>query len=556
MNFLCKTLTTACLTFGLLYEGIPQTFAEASARSPAGYIARDEGVKGVFGALSSVMGRPVILSKNAARKTVTGNFDFSAPRDTLSDLTEQLGLIWYDDGHALYIYEAAEMRNAVVALQNTSFKVVQDFLNKSGLYDKRYPLRADAGSSTFYVSGPPMYVEVVTNAAHFLDAKSDGYDGRETVAVMPLSNTFVEDRRFSYRDQEITIPGVATVIRSLLGSSPVGGEIQVPALKNKTIPTLPDFPGAGVAAPAVTAPSTLEAAIKQRGNKNDLNIVANPGTNSLLVRGSSDQVAYVRNIVREMDQPKRHIELSVWIVDLQKQALDQLGVEWNGHVNFGEKFGVSLNNGISTTIDGATFMAAAVALSEKNKANIVSRPMILTQENIPAIFDNNRTFYSKLVGERTVELKNVTYGTSVSVLPRFTHDDEVEMMLNIEDGNQENKNASIVDGLPEVGRTNISTIARVPRGKSLLVGGYTRDESSLSDGKIPGLGDLPFIGGLFCYKTERNSSMVRVFLIQPREIVSPLNPDAHEMVNKLRGNFASGELKDWMANYIDTPKWH
>ena len=146
MNFLCKTLTTACLTFGLLYEGIPQTFAEASARSPAGYIARDEGVKGVFGALSSVMGRPVILSKNAARKTVTGNFDFSAPRDTLSDLTEQLGLIWYDDGHALYIYEAAEMRNAVVALQNTSFKVVQDFLNTSGLYDKSYPMRADAGS--------------------------------------------------------------------------------------------------------------------------------------------------------------------------------------------------------------------------------------------------------------------------------------------------------------------------------------------------------------------------------------------------------------------------
>lgn len=43
-------------------------------------------------------------------------------------------------------------------------------------------------------------------------------------------------------------------------------------------------------------------------------------------------------------------------------------------------------------------------------------------------------------------------------------------------------------GLPEVGRTNISTIARVPRGKSLLIGGYTRDESSEGEAKIPLLG--------------------------------------------------------------------
>lgn len=37
-------------------------------------------------------------------------------------------------------------------------------------------------------------------------------------------------------------------------------------------------------------------------------------------------------------------------------------------------------------------MTAIFALTRNDKANIVSRPMVLTQENIPAIFDNNRTF--------------------------------------------------------------------------------------------------------------------------------------------------------------------
>lgn len=68
-----------------------------------------------------------------------------------------------------------------------------------------------------------------------------------------------------------------------------------------------------------------------------------------------------------------------------------------------------------------------MALAKKHRANIVSRPIILTQENVPAIFDNNRTFYTRLLDERSVELREVTYGTMISVLPRFSGDDEVEM---------------------------------------------------------------------------------------------------------------------------------
>lgn len=45
-------------------------------------------------------------------------------------------------------------------------------------------------------------------------------------------------------------------------------------------------------------------------------------------------------------------------------------------------------------------MAAVAGLETDNRARVVSRPVVLTQENVPAIFDNNRTFYAKLVGER------------------------------------------------------------------------------------------------------------------------------------------------------------
>lgn len=60
----------------------------------------------------------------------------------------------------------------------------------------------------------------------------------------------------------------------------------------------------------------------------------------------------------------------------------------------------------------------------------------------------------------------------ISVLPRFSADGEIEMSLNIEDGNEEKQSVSGNEDsvLPEVGRTHISTVARVPQGKSLLIG--------------------------------------------------------------------------------------
>lgn len=79
---------------------------------------------------------PVIVSKMAARKKITGNFEFHDPNALLEKLSLQLGLIWYFDGQAIYIYDASEMRNAVVSLRNVSLNEFNNFLKRSGLYNK------------------------------------------------------------------------------------------------------------------------------------------------------------------------------------------------------------------------------------------------------------------------------------------------------------------------------------------------------------------------------------------------------------------------------------
>lgn len=501
-----------------------------------GYVAREQSVRTFFSELSGPLGKPVIVSKTAAAKRISGAFDLRSPQRTFERVSAQMGLIWYSDGQAIYLYDASEVKSSMMSLQTLTVTRLQAFLERSGLHDARYPLRHD-GLRTFHVSGPPMYVDLVVQAAGLMDnQRSELLLGKQQIGVIQVRNTFVSDRKYELRDDKVTIPGLATVIEDLLRGEKREVEpsvAQAPAQRPQGL--MPAFPLEGLASTPSEQDPTAPRIIAREVAAGNIRVVAYPDTNSLLVKGLPEQVRFIENLVSALDTPKRHVELSLWIIDLHKDELNQLGINWQGALKSSGTFTVSLNAGSATTLDGASFVAQVMALERTNRANVVSRPVILTQENVPAIFDNNRTFYAPLVGERSVDLQHVTYGTLVSVLPRFAQADEIEMSLNIEDGNEVEKpdQNKLPGSLPTVGRTRISTVARVPQGKSLLVGGFTRDDHSEQVGRIPVLGSIPWIGRLFSYRQNRSANTVRVFLIQPKEILDTLEPATTDPATRL-----------------------
>lgn len=517
---------------------LPMTLPAAAAVSSQsqGYVARQESLRTFFDALSSELGKPVVVSKAVAKRTITGEFSLQAPQQTLQRIARQMALIWYTDGQTYYIYEASEAKSTVISLNTITVEKLAGFLRRSGLQDGRYPLRND-GLRTFYVSGPPIYVDLVMQAAQFMDNQSaDLQLGRQRIGVINLRNTFVGDRKYELRGKSITIPGIASVIENLLKGEQRGLESVVKEgarMPNFPVSELSTTPG-GADSPRVVARDLAAGNIR---------IVAYPDTNSLLVKGLPEQVRFIENLVAALDEAKRHIELSLWIIDLQKEELNELGVNWQGTLKLGKQISASFNGGDSlSSVDGMSFMAAISALESNNRARVVSRPVVLTQENVPAIFDHNRTFYAPLIGERSVKLEHVTYGTLVSVLPRISGNNEIEMDLNIEDGSEaqtpRTDDKSGVSKLPVVGRTRISTVARVAPGKSLLVGGFTRDEDGEQIKRIPVLGHIPYLGRLFSYKQTRKANTVRVFLIQPKQLDTALEPGADVLGSQAIGQVA------------------
>lgn len=482
----------------------------------AHFVARGDGVSALLNAVAAQMQLPVVVSSRAQKKRVEGSFALAAPRAVLDQLSRDLGLVWYSDAQTLYVYEAAETRNAVGHMQHASVAVLNDFLRRTRLADARYSVRGNGADGTFYVSGPPVYVDIVLNAARYLDELYRDADARaEHVEVIPLRNSFVEGRRYGMREWQTTLPGMARVLASMLGDSGADIVVRQPGARDAPAQD-PSTDLAGALRQQVAAAPLAQASPSRRAAAPEpaTIVIGYPETNSLLVRGSLSGIQKVKRLVAELDLPRRQVELSLWIIDIQKKELDALGVNWKGDVGVAGRLGVSFNlGGAGSTLDGQRFLASVTALSERGSASIVSRPVLLTQENVLAHFDSNSTFYARLEAERTASLEAVTYGTLISVLPRVSDTDEVEMQLKIEDGTDSGNN---VEGLPIITRTSIDTVARVPHSLSLLVGGYTRQEASRSRQAVPGLGRLPWVGSLFRLRDRREQEQVRVFLIQPR----------------------------------------
>lgn len=523
------------------------------SKKPDMFIAVDTRIEQFFFVLSDKFNKPFILSQAVKKKRITGNFSLASPQEAFESMVRRMSLLYFNDGEAIYVYDNTEIEQALFQVRNISIYELKEYLQDVGLYDPRFPLRAGKDKRTFYLSGPPIYLKLARAAADYLDnvaaekqqqtmnnqvpTGSSRY-GEEFVQIFALKNTFVQDRSYSLRDEKIVLPGITTVLQQLFHSQTqeMNGASRNREQQNTYSASLNTNSSNGES--EETSYSTTPI-ITQMGQYH-VELVPLPASNSLLVKTSREGLALVHSLITQLDKPKRQVELSLWIIDISKSKADSLGIDWSARFDSGNH-AFSFNTSSLTPASGFSFLSKIKALSDDGDAKMVSRPILLTQENTPAIFDNNTTFYTQIKGERVATLESTTFGTMMSVLPRIgSSNKEIEMIINLEDGAEKKEDSSKDnERLPTINRTNISTVARVSEGGSLLIGGYTREDNVNAESKIPVLSAIPLLGKLFTYKSDNNKKMVRIFMLQPRllgstdsDISQSLSDDPFQPMNK------------------------
>jgi type III secretion protein C len=369
-------------------------------------------------------------------------------------------------------------------------------MRRSGLEEARYPLRA-SGARVFYVSGPPNYVDHVLRLAQLMDRqRAELRLGPQRIGVVQVLNTHVADREYNMGDRTVTVPGMASMIEKLLAVEQESASPRQPGLL---------------------------------ADKN-ISVLAYPDTNSLLIKGKPAQVSFIEGLVAELDVPKRAVEVSMWLVDVDRGELKKIGATMHKGADKPSA------TRVMAPIEDEAFMQRITALELRRRARVTTLPVILTQENVPAVFNDNQTFYLPRPGEDHDEWQPVVFGTQVSVLPRFAEANEIEMLLTVEDGRQMGKAASRDKPSAGVERMGINTVVRVAPGRRLLVGNFQRDTGTALLGRYNG----PM------------ANSVRLFVIQATAVANvlhtaaepgqapPLTRSQHEQVKRAFNRVTEG----------------
>ncbi|MZI94365.1 EscC/YscC/HrcC family type III secretion system outer membrane ring protein [Vibrio sp. CAIM 722] len=482
----------------------------------------------------------VKLNMGNVRGELNGKLRANSATDYLNRLALEYQFLWFVYNGTLYVSPLKDQTSTTIEVSDDAVSDLKNALTQVGLLDKRFGWGELPDEGIVMVSGPTHYVELVKKFSKKKKTKAEKME----VMVFPLKYALVGDRNIKFRDKKITIPGIASMLRDLLESkkeAPLGMNTNNMTLGSslQALGNLQSLAQQRMQNKMMNNSMSQTMVNQELNNQKsaDSKISADTRNNAVLIRDDIDKHDMYQSLINKLDRPRNVIEIDAIILDIDKNRLDQLGIDWQvGAGSTEAEFNASgvspfLSTGSAATVmiqDFGHFFAQIRALESEGEASLIANPSILTIENQPAVIDFNDTAYISSIGERVANVSPVTAGTSLEVVPRMIESPSaklIQLSLDIEDGKIEYNDNSTT---PTVNRGTISTQAIMQSQRSLVVGGFKVESNSQSNSKVPLLGDIPGLGKLFSYKDNDQSKRERLFIITPRLVGNELNPHQFE----------------------------
>jgi type III secretion protein C len=507
--------------------------------------ARDMPLQDFVQALVGDQGWAVVVSAAASSKLVNGRFSGSAAR-VFDSVARSSALLPYFDGGTLYIFTSAEVQRRTINMTQGSAERVISTLNQLRLHDGRYnTFTAVPASGLLQVAGAKPFVDQVQEVVRSVQLSASA--SPEQIGVFALKHAWAWDVSLNAAGKQVVVPGVATLLRTLLGKAGVVGvsrntRASVPKLRGRGL-------AAGVESDALNDPSTLpnysDESEEQRiasgaSTAGGPTVTAEIRTNSVVVRDTPDRLPQYAELIKALDVEPVMVELEATIVDVNSDKLLELGVQWRGagttgrnevRLGRGDASDLALRGptasdvtpvgrGLnwSTVLESGRLIARISALAADGNARVISRAQVATMSNLESSIQSNETAYVRVNGFQEVDLFPVSATTNVRITPRvFLRGTKqiVSMVVNIRDGKF---SAAVVDQIPLVKEVSVSTNGMVPDGQTFVIGGFRQEVNSKTADKVPLLGNIPVLGGLFRTTKDQVTNAERLFLLTPRVV--------------------------------------
>lgn len=253
-------------------------------------------------------------------------------------------------------------------------------------------------------------------------------------------------------------------------------------------------------------------------------------TNSIILTDISANIEGIKELIEKVDIPIRQVMIEARIVSASDSFRKELGATLTASEptdrTTNELLGGNIN--IATPITQAAsgtfsidFLPGDIelnleitALENAGYGEVISQPRILTGDKQTAKIENGQQVpftSSDGTSVRTIFQDAVL---SLEVTPQITPDNRIIMELKV---NRDSLDTDTVtaSGSP-INVTELTTTALVGDGDTIVLGGIFEQNKSVSESKVPVLGDIPLVGRLFRNNVNVDDRSELLIFITPR----------------------------------------
>ncbi|MEW8372568.1 MAG: pilus assembly protein N-terminal domain-containing protein [Candidatus Thiodiazotropha sp.] len=249
--------------------------------------------------------------------------------------------------------------------------------------------------------------------------------------------------------------------------------------------------------------------------------------------------------VTEKDPEKRvrmdsMIRISVKMVEFRKSALSKLGIDWSKDITgptfatVGDFLSNSMFRSPASAIDGSqlplrvkpftSYFGIATSLTSRinllasdGDAVVLSEPVLSCVNGGTAKFISGGEYPIPVTnqnGGTSVEFKQ--YGIKIDISPKANSKNQIYTTIKAEVS--EIDQSTTVLGVPGILTNETETIVNVHSGQTIIISGLLKAKQGRGTSKIPGLGDIPLVGGLFSTDDLQQEMSEMVVFLTPEVV--------------------------------------
>ncbi|MBX3349644.1 MAG: hypothetical protein KF747_13020 [Nitrospira sp.] len=329
-------------------------------------------------------------------------------------------------------------------------------------------------------------------------------------------------------------------------------------------------------------------------------VFADKATNSIIVSSTKNAWTHIHAVIRDLDIRRKQVFVEAVILEVQVDRLRQLGtdptqvlgaaksgfVQGIGGFNRAPEDLATIASAISGAAAGSATGGTINVLNKLNirafmnvlmnltDTNILSTPQVLAADNQKAkiVVGENRPFPTGqaqgITGGTLVTIERKDVGVTLELTPQVLDDDLIRLEIKQEiTAIAENVAQTIGSGSasipvgPTTTKRSMETTTVAQDQQTIVVGGLVRDNITLSEKKIPLLGDIPWLGWLFKSQNRQTEKLNLLVFLTPHLVrdeadMAELNARKARDVNTLQRENRIEEptkLKQDLLEHLEPP---